>query len=69
MGFAILLGADKIIGVFDAPGATLQGGEFAQFELSQQGARLLGRDFCVNRHDSETQNFPAALTAGLGSTW
>src|SRR5450830_1392593 len=63
-GFAIALGADKIIGVFDAPGAALHGCEFTQFELSQQGARLLSRDFCVNRHESETQNFPAALTAG-----
>jgi hypothetical protein len=47
------MGADKVVGVLNAAGTTLHVLQFAELEFKQQGADLFGRNFCVNRHESE----------------
>ena len=64
VGLAIELGADEIVGVFNATRAALHVGELAQFQRLQQVAGLLTGDFCIHRHGLKTQKFPAAFAAG-----
>ncbi|MDT4845137.1 hypothetical protein FQZ97_791150 [compost metagenome] len=65
---ALALGGDEIVGVFDAAVNATQLGEFAQIQRTQQGCRLVKRDFGVNGHEkyrrSEVEDAPAAFASG-----
>ena len=45
-----LVGGNKVIGVFNAPGAALHVLKTAQAQRLQKSAGLRKRDLCVNRH-------------------